>query len=326
MSILEYSKYIPRKSIFFCKMDVSSIRSKLLRMYYANGNSATRALRAYRRETGVKCQLGECHVRRIVKIFEATYSVNGRRKGSGRPVLGNNEIGKILGAKISIQSSHPYGMVSLRQISGDQAVNVSHTTVGKKLHQLGFHPYKATKVPELLPGDADKRIEFSNEMARFGGNYSNIVWSDEARFNLHCNVQSLHGAIWANKKPSAQIEFPLHSPSITVWMGFSSKLTIPPYFFEGNVNGESYNKMLITHLIPFLKSKRQLRHTYFQQDGAPPHVCNQVKKTLQENFQNRIISRSFEHQWPARSPDLNPLENIQKRFDQLPDNEGRILK
>ena len=66
--------------------------------------------------------------------------------------------------------------------------------------------------------------------------------------------------------------------------------------------------MLESFVIPELKSRRKLKRTTFQQDGAPPHVCNFVKDLLTSNFNSRVITRWFENEWPANSLDLNPLD------------------
>ncbi len=66
--------------------------------------------------------------------------------------------------------------------------------------------------------------------------------------------------------------------------------------------------MLKTHCIPFLKAEHILRKTFFQQDGAPPHIAKAVKSFLLERFPGGLISRHFPFRWPPRSPDLNPLD------------------
>src|SRR6185437_4396534 len=68
--------------------------------------------------------------------------------------------------------------------------------------------------------------------------------------------------------------------------------------------------MLESFVIPALRNLPgdQMEHLIFQQDGAPPHIYRPVKQILQESFENRIISRHFQNAWPARSPDLNPLD------------------
>lgn len=50
------------------------------------------------------------------------------------------------------------------------------------------------------------------------------------------------------------------------------------------------------------------RTIWLQQDGAPPHYAAPVRQYLDEVFHHRWIGRRGEIEWPARSPDLTPLD------------------
>ncbi|GAA57918.1 hypothetical protein CLF_113348 [Clonorchis sinensis] len=81
-----------------------------------------------------------------------------------------------------------------------------------------------------------------------------------------------------------------------------------PFFFDATVSGDSCLHMLQTHVIPQLKQHKKSL-TVFQQDGAPPHYSNQVRNYLREQFSDeRVIARGFPNFWPARSPNLTPLD------------------
>ena len=47
---------------------------------------------------------------------------------------------------------------------------------------------------------------------------------------------------------------------------------------------------------------------WFQQDGATAHTALTVREWVEIKFEHRIISRSAPVPWPARSPDLSPLD------------------
>lgn len=47
---------------------------------------------------------------------------------------------------------------------------------------------------------------------------------------------------------------------------------------------------------------------YFMQDGAPAHYGLQVRAFLNETKPNRWIGRQGPIEWPARSPDLTPMD------------------
>ena len=43
-------------------------------------------------------------------------------------------------------------------------------------------------------------------------------------------------------------------------------------------------------------------------DGASAHIHKRVREFLNEQFGDDWIGRNGPHPWPARSPDLNPLD------------------
>ena len=50
------------------------------------------------------------------------------------------------------------------------------------------------------------------------------------------------------------------------------------------------------------------RRMWYQHDGAPPHFAGPVRALLTNPFGNRWIGRGGPVSWPARSPDLIPLD------------------
>ena len=133
----------------------------------------------------------------------------------------------------------------------------------------------------------------------------NILFTDEAHFFLHGDVNSQNMRYWSDNNPHIIQEKPLHSPKLTVWMGVASFGVIGPYFFQQTVNGVRYRQMVNEFVIPELRRKRKLRSTWFQQDGATSHTAAETMELLRTHFGSRIISRGCEFLWPSRSPDLS---------------------
>lgn len=97
--------------------------------------------------------------------------------------------------------------------------------------------------------------------------------------------------------------------SITLQFNYLS--IIGPFFFDTTVNGERYKFLLENMVLPKINTYDELGvggHLYFQQDGAPPHYTLAVREVLNVNFPNRWIGRNGPINWPAYSPDLNPLD------------------
>uniref|UniRef100_A0A158P5N6 Tc1-like transposase DDE domain-containing protein n=1 Tax=Tetranychus urticae TaxID=32264 RepID=A0A158P5N6_TETUR len=59
--------------------------------------------------------------------------------------------------------------------------------------------------------------------------------------------------------------------------------------------------------IPALQKYGGPDNFWFQQDGATPHCTDMTLELLRVYFGERIIRRA-DIEWPASSPDLNPLD------------------
>ena len=81
-----------------------------------------------------------------------------------------------------------------------------------------------------------------------------------------------------------------------------------PFFFENEqgaavgVNGERYCVMLNEFLFPKIEED-VMDDIWFQQDGATCHTADVTIDLLRTVFENRIISRNSDVNWPPRSCD-----------------------
>jgi len=76
------------------------------------------------------------------------------------------------------------------------------------------------------------------------------------------------------------------------------------------VNSEIYKNFLKNDL-PILLENVPLhlrRNMIFQHDGAPTHTSRNVRRFLNRTYPNRWIGRNGPQYWPARSPDLTPVD------------------
>lgn len=94
-----------------------------------------------------------------------------------------------------------------------------------------------------------------------------------------------------------------HDKKINVWGCFSASGVGSLRGIEGIMNQEIYLDIVEE---PMLHSDHLLfgrENWIFQQDNDPKHTVNRVKNWLTEND-------CIPMQWPAQSPDLNPIVNL----------------
>ena len=181
---------------------------------------------------------------------------------------------------------------------------MAQSSVNKILRQESIKPWKFTSVQELLPDDPPKRLNFCNLVCDRQTQdiefVNNICFSDEATFHLNGCVNKHNRFIYSKDNPHLFVE-------ITSFSLLSPDFGIVYSLLDTTMNGERYNNILNTHVIPSL-TQRKHRKKVFQQDSAPPHFSIQVRENLNESLKNRWIGRARPIAWPPRSPDLSVLD------------------
>ncbi|UYV75878.1 hypothetical protein LAZ67_13001645 [Cordylochernes scorpioides] len=164
----------------------------------------------------------------------------------------------------------------------------------------------------LNDDDPDRRLQFCEwiqEMViREPGFMGSIIWSDEAQFKLNGTVNMHNCVYWCEENPHITIEKAVNLPGVNVWCGLSSRGLIGPFRFEGTVTGINYLTMLADSIFPAIRALYGNDDFYFQLDGAPPHYHRDVRAYLDKNLSGQWIGRRGPIEFPARSPDLTPLD------------------
>ena len=246
--------------------------------------------------------------RNLVTKFEQTGTIDDMPK-SGRPKSATND-DTSLDVLLSF-TEDPHS--STRRIS--QQHNISKSSVHNVLKYANFHPFKVTLIHKLNEDDFDRRVEFCDDMMTRtvqNPNFpSNIVFSDEATFQFDGTCNRHNCRYWAETNPHwAREDKSQYPEKLNVWAGIFNNRIVGPFFIDGNLNAENYEEMLRNQIVPAIRriAGDNFMNTWFQQDGAPAHYARDVRNLLDAVFVNRWIGRRGTIEWPARSPDLTPLD------------------
>lgn len=194
-------------------------------------------------------------------------------------------------------------------------VSVSERSIRRIFKKHHYRAYKPKFVHTLQARDFDARLDFSfwfqgmiEDNPYFG---RHVLFTDEATFSSNGTVSSQNCRWWSNENPHFVIECrDQYSFKTNVWCGIIDNRILGPFFFRGNLNAAMYLNFLQTVVSDFIDNLplNIRRHFYFQQDGASIHSTNAVREWLDNHFPNRWIGRFSVNPWPARSPDITPMD------------------
>lgn len=247
-------------------------------------------------------------VLRILNKFKATGSLENRYKiPHSKPVTNEEGTFNVL---LSV-TENPRMALSERQ----EQTGISEKSIRRILKNNKFRAYKPKFIHTLLDRDFDARLDFSLWFQGMIGLcqhfHTNILFTDEATFTSNGTVSSQNCRWWADENPNWKIEAKSQfSFKTNVWCGILDTQIVGPYFFRGNLTSRNYLVFLNNEFFDFLHGLPLQRRNdiFFQQDGASVHSTLEVRAWLNEHFPHKWIGRYSENPWPARSPDLTPLD------------------
>lgn len=215
---------------------------------------------------------------------------------------------------------------SIREIKNELPKKVSYGTIWNSLNNNENVEWaKRQMKPVLTPAHKEKRLEFARDHMQWSNkDWEKVVFSDEKKWNL--DGPDGNNSYWHDLRKEPQI-MSRRQQGITyanltqlvnyyrsylisykgggglmTWGGFGTKCTTPLAFTSNRMDSREYQDVLKNNLLR-KGSKLGGQGWIFQQDNAPIHRSNSTTAWLQDK-NVRVMD------WPARSPDLNPMENL----------------
>ncbi len=135
--------------------------------------------------------------------------------------------------------------------------------------------------------------------------WSKVLFSDESKFCISFGNQG--SRVWRKggeaHSPSclkSSVKFP---QSVMISGAMSSAGVGPLCFLKTNVTAPVYQELLEHFMLPSTDQLFKYADLSFQQELAPAHTAKSTKSWLSDHGVGVL-------DWPANSPDLNPIENL----------------
>ncbi|GFS90447.1 transposable element Tc1 transposase [Trichonephila clavipes] len=180
-------------------------------------------------------------------------------------------------------------------------------TVARRLHGGGLFARRPVRCVPLTPAHRRRRSLWCRQHRNWRDNeWGRVLFTDESRFSLSSDSHRI--LIWRERgnrnHPSNIIERDRYGGhGVLLWGGIMLGSRTDLHIFDaGSVNGTRYCNEILLPYVRLFRGALGLQFL-FMDDNAPCHRTVAAKQLLESEDIERM-------DWPARSPDLNPIKHV----------------
>ena len=223
----------------------------------------------------------------------------------GRPSIRTNELCTRIESLTLQNRRMPINAIVNFINESNEFPHISYGTVHSIRHNLGFNylpPYQTFPISEL---QRSNRFQFSQFHINAQTDWTKVLFVDESSFYL----DNSHRWCWRRRgeKDNEKVQHQTlkYTPKVMIFGGISYRWKSPLICIQGNINSDVYVVECIDQsgIIVEMNNHYGVRNWQLLQDGATCHTSAQTTEYL------KLYCNIFPN-WPANSPDLNPIENL----------------
>ena len=191
--------------------------------------------------------------------------------------------------------------------------SITRYTVRRDLRKLGLRALKCQRGPKRLPHDPSTRLKACKAYLSLPlRDIKRLAFTDTKYFDTNQRGTQYE---WCRQgQVAGRILRETWCPRVHVWGVLHRDFRFLVRLSPGKLNAESFKRQCLMPLAAFLTDRKHpLHNVILQMDGETAMNAESATKYL-ENKGLRVLQ-----DWPARSPELSPIENlwaiIQRRVD-----------
>ncbi len=181
--------------------------------------------------------------------------------------------------------------------------------IHKEWTEAGVKASRATthrRVKKFSYSCRQRRLTWAKEKKNWTvAQWSKVLFPDESKFCISFGNQGPR--VWRKggeaHSPSYLKSYVKFPQSLMIWGTMSSAGVGSLSFLKTNVTAPVYQEILKHFMLPSANQLFKDADFIFQQDLAPAHTAKSTKSWLNDHGVGVL-------DWPANSPDLNPVENL----------------
>lgn len=239
---------------------------------------------------------------------------NNRNGRCGRKyILNDNDVNNI----VDLVTNNPFS--SAKSVIDRLNLHCTRQTVWKRLKGRGLNCRRPARKVEFTAQHAASRFAFAEtNMLR---NWQNVIFSDEKVFSSDIGSRKPLYRLANTRYEEQNLLKTKRSGRIclSLW-GWMSAAGPGELVRTGpRMNAEEYVRILETVMIPSVRAIYGEMPIIFVQDNSAVHTSRLVRNWFVTQPQVTLLD------WPAKSPDLNPIENlwadVVRRWDDFREND-----
>ena len=193
---------------------------------------------------------------------------------------------------------------------------VARSTIQDALKREGLISKRVRRGQMLTTAQKACRLRWCEEHLKLQTDFKDWIFSDEKWWCVGGVQGNERMWVFADDPFPDELFVPTvsHPVKVHIWAAISYDGRSSLHIHDGKVDSQVYCKCLDDAFLPCLWEKDYLalkkRSNYvFMQDGARCHTANSTYDWLKKNLPKNIKHHT-KGEWPASSPDLNPIERL----------------